>query len=632
VRKTSAFAISLFLSVLLLVGVASASTGAVTISNASRGNGRLSFTVTTPGGPLLTSHDFSMTINDIPAGDLLATPLQKQQTPAGAVVLIDTSGSMSGQPISEARKAVHSFTSTLQPGSRVALVHFSAAVQVLSGYTSDTGAIVKAIPKLTAQGETALYDGLVKATSLMRGVPKEQRNIVLLTDGADTVSKASLAQAQSAAKAAGATIFAVVLKSPDYSQKAQHVIQSLTSATGGRILATSNAAQLSVLFKGLAQTLATSYRVTVRDPDGSASLVQATITVKQVGAPVKGSNSFALAPSVGSASGSASHVLGLSIPIPLLLLIVFITFGTGVFFIGDSLLKKHSAADRIGWYANPDSAPEDAESAGLINARVLKRAQDLATHLANRAGLVERIDKQVQTAGLKWRAGEVLVASAGIALVAGFLAWSLWGTVMGALFLVLGFFMPLLYVKNKARKRRKEFFSQLPDILLLMSGALRAGFSLQQAIQAVAQDAKPPASEEFRRTVSEVRLGSPLGDALDALSNRLGIIDFEWTVLAIQIQREVGGNLAEILEIISETIRERERLRRQIATLTAEGKLSAYVLGCLPFAMGGLLMLQSPEYLTPLWHNTMGLIMIAGGSVGMVIGGLWMRQIINIEV
>ena len=402
-RKTSAFAISLFMSVLLLVGVASASTGAVTISGASRGNGRLSFTVTTPGGPLLTSHDFSMTINDIPAQDLLATPLQKQQTPAGAVVLIDTSGSMSGQPISEARKAVHSFTSSLQPGSRVALVHFSAGVQVLSGYTNDTGAIVKAIPKLTAQGETALYDGLVKATSLMRGVPNEQRNIVLLTDGADTVSKASLKQAQSAAKTAGATIFAVVLKSPDYSQKAQHVIQSLTSATGGRILATSNAAQLSVLFKGLAQTLATSYRVTVRDPDGSASLVQATITVKQVGASVKGSNSFALAPSVGSASGSASHVLGLSIPIPLLLLIVFITFGAGVFFIGDSLLKKHSAADRIGWYANPDSAPEDAESAGLINARVLKRAQDLATHLANRAGLVERIDKLVQAAGLKWR-------------------------------------------------------------------------------------------------------------------------------------------------------------------------------------------------------------------------------------
>jgi tight adherence protein B len=165
-----------------------------------------------------------------------------------------------------------------------------------------------------------------------------------------------------------------------------------------------------------------------------------------------------------------------------------------------------------------------------------------------------------------------------------------------------------------------------------MSGALRAGFSLQQAIQAVAQDAKAPASEEFGRTVSEVRLGSPLGDALQALSDRLGIIDFEWTVLAIQIQREVGGNLAEILEIISETIRERERLRRQIKTLSAEGRLSAWVLGCLPFAMAILIKLQSPEYLQPLFQNTIGWIMIAIASVGIVIGALWMRNIINIEV
>jgi tight adherence protein B len=631
-RKIFAFATALGLSILLLVGAASANPGAVTFDGATRSNGRLSFTVTTPGGPLLTSHDFSMTVNDIPAEDLLATPLQKQQTPAGAVVLIDTSGSMSGKPISEARKAVHSFASSLQSGSQVALVNFSASVTVLSDYTSNTGAITAKIPRLTAHGETALYDGLVKAASLTGGVPKEQRNIILLTDGADTVSKATLKKALSTAKASGVTVFAVVLKSPDYTQKAGNVIQSVTKATGGRVLATSNAAELSRLFTNLAQTLATSYRVTVRDPDPSASLVQTSIRVRQPGGAATGSDSFALAPSSASAAGSGTHVLGLKLPLPLVLLLVFLTFGIGFFVLSDSVLKKHSPADRVGWYANPDFAPEDAESAGLINAKVLKRAQDLATALAHKAGLVERIDKEVQTAGLKWRAGEILVASGAMGIVAGFLGWTLWGKVMGAFFLLLGFMLPILYVKRKAKKRRKDFFAQLPDILLLMSGALRAGFSLQQAIQAVAQDAKPPASEEFRRTVSEVRLGSPLGDALDALSDRLGIIDFEWTVLAIQIQREVGGNLAEILEIISETIRERERLRRQISTLTAEGKLSAYVLGCLPFAMGGLLMFQSPDYLTPLFHNSMGLIMIAGGLVGMVIGGLWMRQIINIEV
>jgi tight adherence protein B len=631
VRRLSTFAVAFAMSGLLLAGSASAG-GTVGIGHASRSHGRLTFTVTTPGGPLLTSRDFALTVNGIRAQDMVATPLQKQQTAAGAVVLIDTSGSMQGQPISEARKAVTSFTSSLQAGSQVALVHFSAAVQVLSGYTSNTSTIANAIPKLNATGETALYDGLVKAASLIRGAPPEQRNIVLLTDGADTVSKASLQQALAATKSSGATVFAVVLKSPAYSQRAGSIIQSITSATGGRVLSTSNATQLSALFKSLAQTLATSYRISVRDPDPNASLVQTAIRVTQPGSPVTGTASFALAPASASDTGVGDHALGLKIPLPLMLLLVFLTFGLAAFVLGSSLMKKHTAADRVGWYANPDTAPEDPEAVGLINTKVLQRAQDLATQLADRGGFVEKIDKQVQTAGLKWRAGEVLVASAAIAVAASILAWALWGMFMGIFFLLLGFLMPIGYIKNKARKRTKAFYGQLPDILLLMSGALRAGFSLQQAIGAVAQDAKPPASDEFRRTVAEVRLGSPLSAALDALSERLGIIDFEWTVLAIQIQREVGGNLAEILEIISETIRERGRLKRQISTLTAEGKLSAYVLGCLPFAMGGLLMIQSPDYLTPLFHDPMGLYMIGGGLVGIAVGALWMRQIINIEV
>jgi tight adherence protein B len=631
VRRSSTLAVALAISTVLIVGAASAA-GTVGVTNASRSNGRLSFTVSTPGGPLLTSRDFSISVNGIHAQDLLATPLQKQETAAGAVVLIDTSGSMSGQPISEARKAVSSFASSLQSGSRIALVNFSASVRVLSGYTSDTSKIVSAIPKLNATGETALYDGLVKAASLTKGAPPQERNIVLLTDGADTVSKASLQQALAATKSSNATVFAVVLRSPDYSKKAGSVIQSLTSATGGRVLATSNAAQLSTLFKALAQTLATTYRITVRDPDPNASLVQTSIRVTQAGSAVTGTASFALAPASAAITGTGDHALGLKIPLPLMLLLVFLGFGLAAFILGNSLLKKRSNADRIGWYANPDTAPQDAEAVGLINTKVLKRAQDLATRLADKGGFVERIDKQVQTAGLKWRAGEVLVASAAIAVAAGILGWALWGMIPGLFFLLLGFLMPLGYIKNKARKRSKAFFTQLPDILLLMSGALRAGFSLQQALGAVAQDAKPPASEEFRRTMAEVRLGSPLSAALDALSDRLGIIDFEWTVLAIQIQREVGGNLAEILEIISETIRERARLKRQISTLTAEGKLSAYVLGCLPFAMGGLLMLQSPDYLTPLFHDPMGLFMIGGGLVGIAVGALWMRQIINIEV
>ena len=132
--------------------------------------------------------------------------------------------------------------------------------------------------------------------------------------------------------------------------------------------------------------------------------------------------------------------------------------------------------------------------------------------------------------------------------------------------------------------------------------------------------------------MAEVRLGSSLDDALGALGARVQIVDFDWTVLAIQIQREVGGNLAEVLQNISDTIRERQRLHRQIKTLTAEARLSALILGTLPFAMAGFLFISNRQYLVPLVNTSLGLMMIGGAAFMMSIGFLWMRKIIRIEV
>jgi tight adherence protein B len=132
--------------------------------------------------------------------------------------------------------------------------------------------------------------------------------------------------------------------------------------------------------------------------------------------------------------------------------------------------------------------------------------------------------------------------------------------------------------------------------------------------------------------MAEVRLGANLDDALEALGKRIGVLDFDWTILAIQIQREVGGNLAEILEIISETIREREKLQREIKALTAEGRMSGMVLGLLPVAMALLLFMRSPDYLRPLYTTSKGLTMIGFSSVMMILGFFWMKKIVKIEV
>ncbi|MGH2756905.1 MAG: type II secretion system F family protein, partial [Actinomycetota bacterium] len=219
---------------------------------------------------------------------------------------------------------------------------------------------------------------------------------------------------------------------------------------------------------------------------------------------------------------------------------------------------------------------------------------------------------------------------AGLAgVVGGFLFKGLVGATMLGF---VGTILPLAWVRVKASKRRRAFYQQLPDVLQLISGSLRAGYSLQQAIMAVGEDAYPPASEEFGRAMAEVRLGASADDALMALSNRIDVPDFLWTVQAILIHSEVGGNLAEILETIAKTIRERGRVKRHLRALTAEGKLSAIILGSLPFLLLGFISIVNGEYLEPLFTEMMGIVMLVGSGVMMLIGFAWMRKIIRIEV
>ncbi len=173
---------------------------------------------------------------------------------------------------------------------------------------------------------------------------------------------------------------------------------------------------------------------------------------------------------------------------------------------------------------------------------------------------------------------------------------------------------------------------QLPDVLTIMASSLRAGHSFLQALDTVAREIPAPANVEFQRLVAEIRLGRPAEDALEALADRVGSADFRWAVLAVNIQREVGGNLAEILDNVSDTLRERATMRRQIQVLTAEGRLSAWVLAILPFGIGIYMFAVNPDYISLLFTTQIGLFMLGTAAVLMVLGILWMRKIVDIDV
>jgi tight adherence protein B len=252
---------------------------------------------------------------------------------------------------------------------------------------------------------------------------------------------------------------------------------------------------------------------------------------------------------------------------------------------------------------------------------------------AKAQGFSEKLDAQLEASGSNLRSGEFVVATVGGGLLGAVLgAAMLRNLMLAGVIGIVGALGPTVVLRMSLNKRADKMREQLPDVLTIMASSLRAGHSFLQALDTVAREIPAPAQVEFQRLVAEIRLGRPAEDALEALADRVGSADFRWAVLAVNIQREVGGNLAEILDNVADTLRERAMMRRQIKVLTAEGRLSAWVLALLPFALALYMFAVNPEYISLLFTSQIGLIMLGVGGVLLVLGILWMRKIVDIDV
>ncbi|RCK69297.1 type II secretion system protein F [Desertihabitans brevis] len=265
---------------------------------------------------------------------------------------------------------------------------------------------------------------------------------------------------------------------------------------------------------------------------------------------------------------------------------------------------------------------------------LLSAAATRATGLVERPlrsrGLLQSGAAALEQAGVKMRpqdAAVLIVVGMVVALAAGS---ALAGPLLG---LALAVAVPLVtkaVLGILAGRRQKAFADQLEDSLQLMAGSLRAGHSMLQALDSVSREAEHPTSEEFARIINENRVGRELGAALEDTARRMGSEDFDWVTQAIAINREVGGNLAEVLDQVAGTIRERAQIRRQVRALSAEGRLSAYVLMALPVCIVAFLSVASPGYLAGFTSNVLGYAMIAVSVVLMGVGALWLRKATSI--
>lgn len=239
--------------------------------------------------------------------------------------------------------------------------------------------------------------------------------------------------------------------------------------------------------------------------------------------------------------------------------------------------------------------------------------------------------ESLEQAGLRLRQADFILMVSCAAVTTGLMGLMLGGFGMGMLLMLLAPAGAMVVLKILTERRRSKFAAQLGDTLQLMSGGLRAGHSLLRAVDAVSSDADSPTSEEFARLVNETRLGRDLKDAMADAGRRLKSEDFNWVAQAIGIHREVGGDLAEVLDNVGETIRERMEIKGQVKALSAEGKMSAYVLIGLPIGMFLFLNVSSPAYIGTLYTSVIGWAMLAAGAAMMGFGSWWLSQVVKIK-
>jgi tight adherence protein B len=292
--------------------------------------------------------------------------------------------------------------------------------------------------------------------------------------------------------------------------------------------------------------------------------------------------------------------------------------------LGELIVDQHHEVEEF----NPNVRADQV----FAETAVLKRMVGLTGRLADRAGLLSRTEDALEQADLPLRPPEALFFYfSGVSVVAllGILVVPLG---LALILTVAAAIVPVAVLHRRRKKRLRDFQVQLPDTLNLLSGSMRAGFSFAQGLESVASEAVEPTRRELQRVFTESRLGRPIEDALEDSANRMASVDLMWAVMAIRIQREVGGNLAELLDTVADTMTQRERIRHEIKALTAEGRFSGWILGIFPVAFAGVLYLVQPDYISELFHNSIGIMAMIASGVMTFFGFLWLRKILAIEV
>jgi tight adherence protein B len=536
------------------------------------------------------------------------------QRPLHLVFAVDTSGSMAGPPIAAAIESGQRLMDAVGSRDEVGLVTFSSTPQVVSPLTQGVAGVRSAIDMLSPSSGTALYDGILTSVRLAgSGGGDARRVIVVLSDGADTASHATLAHTTRVLARSGVELDAVgLLDSGSYTAAP---LRAMTHAAGGTFVSTSTVSGLAPLFARLSRDrLSSTYAVTFDLPQTSARDLH--VSVDGVTAA-----SLTLPPGASGTSPSFWSQYGL-------VLVVLLGFGA---VLACSLAAFELAGRRqpsLNTRLSPYSAALERDERKHRGSTVNDLSEMVESRLEQRA-VWRRLDQLCEQAGTSVPTAlwvfVICAAGAGGAILAG----ALLGPLAAVAGLAAGIVTPVALLRFWAGRRARAFEAQLPDLLNVWASALRAGRSFSQALDTLVDEASDPARGEFRRAQRQVRLGVPIEQALDDLSKRVRSESFELVVLTTDVQRRVGGNVAAIFDQVAETVRKRQQFSARVRALTSMGRMSANVLLGMPFVIAALLTVINSDYMKPLFTTHLGHVMICIALAMMGLGAAVLRRLVK---
>ncbi len=544
---------------------------------------------------------------------------------------IDTSESMHGPKIADAIAAATTFVTGAQSTDLLGVFAFNSKPYLSVAFPANSTGAASGLAALATgdQPGTAIYGGVKMAAQALSAQPIKRRAIVLLTDGSSDHDSATYAQAVAAAKAAHATIYSVGIEG---SSSGQAALKQLASDTGGQFLQATNRTALVAAYAKISAALSSTFTFTYHSLVPKGTPIHLALNVPGYAS----ATASVMAPGkAASASGSGTPLLHMPTSaagraLVAVIAAVLVLFGVLVLLSAKPGVR---VGKRIAAYTEPKKRAIELPGVSPVKISMLHQLFVATEKIAGSFNYWKRMAFRLEQADLPLRTAEVVYIQMGAALILGVFGRFVFGLngLLELLPLAAGLLLPSLFVKFMARRRLNLFESQLPETLITLAASLKAGHAFNSALASVVKEGAEPTSKELARVSQEIQLGMTSEAALEAMAQRMASTNFGFVVMAVNIQRTVGGSLAEILDMVADTVRQRQQFTRKVKALTAQGRMSAYVLLAMPFLMGLAIFALNPAYMSILFTSTAGKAMIGVSLVMMAIGGAIIKKIVSFK-